>query len=224
MSPRSEPGTAGVRFREATDDMLPSRRRFLKTSALMGASFLVWGCGSSPDPQLDASIPDGAPPDGTPPVDPNAPLPEGMLAPEQTGMLTAVELASLWQIFEHIGKRWNSGSFCTIDSESKLAEILSLKTLQSPSYLAEYQLAHELLTGLTQQHGPEQALDQMFEFPVDAPTTTVAGHVRMYTLSELIRLQVTQGGFRVLGYLNYPGFEGGPMDDPDNLPYRIMEA
>lgn len=202
---------------------LPSRRWFLKTGAVAGAGLLAWGCGSSGGPAADAGLPDAAAPDGPPVVDPGADVGEAMLSPEEIGTLTGVEVAALWTLFEQIGRRWQNGSYCLIDSQEALAEILALKTQQVPSYYAEYRLASEVLNGIAQQQGADQFLEAVLGFPTDAPAT-VGGHVRTYTLSEFLRLQVTQGGFRVLGYLNYPGFEGGTMEDPKNPPYHTLEG
>ncbi|WP_257456113.1 hypothetical protein [Archangium lipolyticum] len=183
---------------------LLSRRRLLVLGSAAGTGLLLWGCKDDPKPA---------------PFDPNAAVPEGLLDPENTGTLSAVEAASLWTVFSAIGTRWKNGGFCTIDQEG-LREILDLKTTQTPSYFSEYQLIHRAYEQLSQQYGPERALDELFAIPADAPETTVAGHIRKYTLAELINLQVSHGSFRQMGYLNYPGFMGGTYNDPSHLPYR----
>jgi hypothetical protein len=225
MSARVERGDAAARAAASPAGVvsLPSRRWFLKTGAVAGAGLLAWGCSSPAGSAVDAGLPDGAEPDGPPVVDPGADVGEAMLSPEERGTLTAVEVAALWTLFEQIGRRWQNGSYCLIDSQEALAEILALKTQTVPSYYAEYRLASQVLSGIAQQQGADQMLEAVLGFPVDAPAT-VGGHVRMYTLSEFLRLQVTQGGFLVLGYRNYPGFEGGTMEDRKNLPYRTWEG
>jgi hypothetical protein len=225
MSARVERGSAAVRVAASPAGLvwLPSRRWFLKTGAITGAGVLALGCGSPGQPAADAGLPDAAEPDGPPVVDPGDDVGEPMLSPEETGTLAEVEVAALWALFEQIGQRWQNGSHCLIDRQEALAEILALKTQQVPSYYAEYRLATEVLNAIAQQQGADQVLEAVLAFPTDAPAT-VGGHVRTYTLSEFLRLQVTQGGFRVLDYRNYPGFEGGTMEDPKNLPYRPWEG
>jgi hypothetical protein len=225
MSTRVERGSATGRVAASPAGLvsLPSRRWFLKTGAIAGAGVLAWGCGSSGSPAADAGLPDAAGPDGQPVVDPGEDVGEAMLSPDQTGTLTEAEVAVLWALFEQIGQRWQNGSYCLIDSQEALAEILALKTEEVPSYYAEYRLASQVLNGVAQQEGADQTLEAVLGFPTDKPSTA-GGHVRTYTLTEFLRLQVTQGGFRVLGYLNYPGFEGGTMEDPKNLPYRALEG
>lgn len=206
-----------------------SRRQLLEAGALVGVGLLTWGCGDnyspgSPDGGGSPDDSDAQPPDNLLPVDPSATVAEGLLAPEDSGTLDAAALASLWQLFAEIGRRWESGAMSTITSEAALGDILALKTMETPSYYTEYRLAHGVLVHLTGEYGADQALDMMFAFPADAAADTVAGHIRTYTLAELLRLQVAYGGFRRFGFTNYPGFAGGPLDTPDALPYQTWEG
>jgi hypothetical protein len=186
------------------DKELLSRRQILALGTAASAGLLLWSCRG--DLRRE-------------PFKPEAALPEGLLEPTKTGTLSAAEAATMWTVFSYIGTRWKNGALCTID-EQELRYILLLKTEQTPSYYSEYQLAHRSYHQLSQQYGPERALQELFALPADAPAGTVAGHIRKYTLAELIKLQVSHGAFRQLGYLNYPGFPGGTYDDPSHLPYR----
>jgi hypothetical protein len=225
MTARVERGSGAARAATGPAGLvlLPSRRWFLKAGAVAGAGLFACGGNSPAGSIVDGGLLDAGEPDGSPVVDPGADVGEAMLSPEDTGVLTGMEVAALWSLFEQIGRRWQNGSYCLVDSQEALAEILALKTQQVPSYYAEYRLASQVLNGIAQQQGADQTLEAVLGFPTDAPAT-VGGHVRTYTLTEFLRLQVKQGGFLVLGYRNYPGFEGGTMEDPKNLPYRTGEG
>ena len=147
------------------------------------------------------------------------PLPEEMLKPEETGTLKAAETETMWRLFADIGRRWKNGQLCLLTREG-FADILDLKTQLVPSYLEEYRLTTRVLADLERESGPASAMDMLFAIPANAPATTIAGHIRRYTISELLRVQVSHGAFRSFGYVNYPGFAGGGYADPDHLPYR----
>jgi hypothetical protein len=138
--------------------------------------------------------------------------------PQLTGSLRSDEVRDLWKIFEHIGTTWDNEDLTTIDSRQDLERILDLKTEIVPSYLTEYREAVRIFRNLRAQFGEQEALRRiLFEEP-DA-------RLRQYVVVEFLRLQVAAGGFlRFGGYRNYPGFPGGPFNDPSHLPYRPISG
>ncbi len=183
------------------------RRRLVVLGVLGGAALTSFG-----PPGAHADEPPATP-------SPSEPLPPTLLFPERTGRLPDARQAVLAAIFADIGRRWRNAAYNPIDRQRFLS-IAALKSAQTPSYLSEYLLATQTYLDWSAQHGPARAMDMLFAIPADASLTTVAGHVRTFTLSELLQLQVSQGAFRWLGYVNYPGFAGGRYNDPSRLPYR----
>lgn len=137
----------------------------------------------------------------------------GMRQPTVVGTLTDVESSEMWRLFSYIGDAWQNGAYCRIDSASMLRPVLNAKTRATPSYLTEYRIAIDVLRELRRRYGDQEALRRFF---FDQPDLCV----KQYTVAELLNLQVSQGGFRRFGYVNYAGFMGGPFDNPAHLPYR----
>lgn len=133
--------------------------------------------------------------------------------PERTGLLSEPEAAAMWSMFAFIGREWDTARFCRITSPTGLRPVLDAKTTIAPSYLTEYRRAAAALGALVRQYGPEAGMRRFFFSNPDACTGQMV-------VSELVMLQVAQGGFRRFGYVNYAGFMGGPYDDPLRLPYR----
>ncbi len=138
--------------------------------------------------------------------------------PELTGLLRFDEVRDLWKIFELIGSTWDNRKLTTIESRQELKRILDLKTGSAPSYLTEYREGVRIFRSLRQQFGQPEALRRiLFEEP-DA-------RLRQYVVVEFLKLQVASGGFlRFGGYRNYPGYPGGPFNDPSRLPYRPISG
>lgn len=134
--------------------------------------------------------------------------------PGLTGALRPDEVRDLWTIFAYIGSTWDNAEHAGLDSRRELAEVLDLKTGAPPSYLTEYREGVRIFRRLRAEVGEDEALRRIF-FETPDP------HLRQFVVLELLRLQVASGGFaRFGGYRNYPGFRGGPFDDPSDPPYR----
>jgi hypothetical protein len=143
--------------------------------------------------------------------------------PELTGELPLSGIDRLWRIFEHIGGHWSNAADVAMDRQ-RFARILALKVSEFPSYLTEYSDASDLFSRLEAQLGDSaQALRVLFTPPSstapDFPSTPL-GHAQTYVVTEFINLQIANGGFRHFGYVNYPGWIGGPLADVAELPYR----
>ncbi|HEV8579123.1 MAG TPA: hypothetical protein VGX68_08570 [Thermoanaerobaculia bacterium] len=178
----------------------PTRRGFLKLAATLGLTLWVTPAGAA---RLVFAGQDEI---------------TGPRNPELTGLLLPEEVRDLWRIFEFIGSTWDNGKLTTIASRQDLKKILDLKTGAVPSYLTEYREAVRIFHSLRAQFGDKEALRRiLFEEP-DA-------RLRQFVVVEFLRLQVASGGFlRFGGYKNYPGYPGGPFDDPSNLPYRPIST
>lgn len=172
-----------------------TRRGFLKLAATLGLSLWVSPAGTARLAFAQEEI-------------------TGPRNPGLTGALRADEVRDLWSLFAFIGTTWDNGTLSVIDSRQDLEQVLDLKTGVAPSYLTEYREAIRILRNLRSLHGEREALRRvLFETP-DA-------RLRQFVVLEFLRLQVATGGFaRFGGYRNYPGFRGGPFDDPSDPPYR----
>lgn len=204
--------TRSSRHRQETPERSPGRRRFIQIGLLTGTAIAGWGL-------RDARASEAPPSPSPSPATPVEPLPPTILEPQRTGTLAPERADLLFAIFADIGRRWDNAAFNRVD-RNEFLRVTALKTRRAPAYLTEYELATQLLTDWTARYGRARALDILFAIPADAALTTVQGHVRTFTLSELLRLQVSQGTFRKLGYVNFPGFAGGRYNNPARLPYR----
>ena len=135
--------------------------------------------------------------------------------PQTTGVLTPSDKDGMWQIFNHIGKLWQSSRYCML-TRTDFDVILDLKTSRPPSYLTAYRGALTRLRSLSGNFGAEKALNKLFSGGEDES-------LRRHVLAELIELQLANGGFRVFGYENYRGFMGGSFSDKEKPPYRLRK-
>ena len=138
-----------------------------------------------------------------------------MYDPETTGLLRDEQKDALWSVFDHIGERWRNAAFNEV-ARTEFDHILDLKTSRTPSYLAEYVSAVNLLGASAAWMGNAgSAVGALFDdVGVDGSPQR---HAHTYIVSEFIRLQVAFGGFRKWGYVNYPGYAGGSFRNP----YRV---
>ncbi len=138
-----------------------------------------------------------------------------MYNPRTTGLLRDEQKDALWSIFDHIGVRWQNAAFNAV-TRTEFDRILDLKTTQTPSYLAEYVSAVNLLGTLASRTGDiGSAVEELFEGA--GSDGLLQQHAHTYVVSEFIMLQVACGGFRKWGYVNYPGYAGGGFGHP----YRV---
>ena len=138
-----------------------------------------------------------------------------MYDPETTGLLRDAQKDALWSVFDHIGERWRNAAFNEV-ARTEFDRILDLKTSRTPSYLAEYVSAVNLLDASAAWMGDAgSAAGELFEdVGVDGSPQR---HAHTYVVSEFIMLQIAFGGFRKWGYVNYPGYAGGSFRNP----YRV---
>ncbi|MBF0623908.1 MAG: hypothetical protein HQL82_03775 [Magnetococcales bacterium] len=139
--------------------------------------------------------------------------------PRLTGTLNSVEKKLMWTLFGYIGTRWKNGTGVAM-GESQFNGMLDMKTTEYPSYLTEYRNALSWLSILTKELGnAEAALKYMFDnAQAQKPLT------RQFVLDEMVSMQVASGGFRVAGYMNFPGFMGGPFNNQTKIPYRVWKG
>ena len=139
--------------------------------------------------------------------------------PNETGSLPSDVAANLWPIMQYVGTNWNISSSSTLTQED-FADFLALKTTQTPSYLTAYTQANQLFLGLITSLGSQAAALAYLYTPAPANPPPNWDVARSWVVQEFINLYVSQGAFRAYGWKLYPGFAGGPFDDPANLPYR----
>jgi hypothetical protein len=134
------------------------------------------------------------------------------LLPGDLQQLTAREMDALWRLFQAIGRTWRCSHFDSVNIHSGFVELIHAKTTVAPSYTGEYSNAVSCLGELVEMYGEEEAHRKLLlESGVDskAPPVTRLAHTKVYVVDELIRMQVSQEGFKSWQGHNYKGFVGG---------------
>jgi hypothetical protein len=139
--------------------------------------------------------------------------------PGETGTLDTGSVATLFQIFSFVGTNWNIAGQSSVNLAQFTNGFINLKTNQTPSYLTAYRNALEFYATLVNSLGTEVALQYLYSSAPPQPPP-VWYLTRAWTIQEFIKYYVSQGAFRTYGWMLYPGFGGGPFDNPNALPYR----
>ena len=142
------------------------------------------------------------------------PLPD----PELTGSLSANEIDTLYSIAIYAGTKWQLTGQSAFD-KAEFEGFLCYKSQQTPSYFTAYKDTLALYQTLVAEIGAEAALDYLY---TPNPSTPPADWdvTRYWAIRQFLILFVTSGNFRSYGWVNFPGWMGGPYSDPSNLPYR----
>jgi hypothetical protein len=157
--------------------------------------------------------------------------------------LAESDVEKLWQIFVQIGEHWKDVYNESKNLKSAWLEMIKVKTLQQPSYSAEYNNAVIVIEELIALYGEKDAYQKLFfdyKIPQSQPEndsekpqpilTTLLAHTKYYVVDEFIRMQVLSGGFKHFGGqsntsgelikvkgLNYKGFVKGSRYRNENL-------
>ncbi|GAA3533677.1 hypothetical protein [Zobellella aerophila] len=131
---------------------------------------------------------------------------------------------AMFELFRQIGIFWRNLD----DAEayrSRLYAFMQNRINLRPIYHQYYQLARQTLDQLIAEQGQEQAYRLLF---TDAqanqpPAETPLAVTRQKVSNEFVTFQLAQGGFRVFGADNYPGFIGGANIPGQPAPYRTAE-
>jgi hypothetical protein len=124
------------------------------------------------------------------------------LEPCEPGRLAEAEKDAMWRLAGALSEHWRLGSL----TRAELDEVLDLKTLQPPSYLAEYRGALARLG----EPSIEAVLGVLTSPRREGERFTGEAHVQSHVIEELVRLLLSRGGFQQFGLANHPGFFGGP--------------
>ena len=141
----------------------------------------------------------------------NAP---GLPQPEVVGTLSATSKDILWRVFKQIGVIWKNSDEVRL-WRMEFDIIIDLKTGSAPSYLTAYNAFARYLGDQIRVHGRDKAMNRLF--------FEEAGKEHAHLVAELIELQLVYGGFRMFGWKNYKGYQGGPFSNPEYTPYRVAE-
>lgn len=136
--------------------------------------------------------------------------------------LAAAEIERLWRLFHAIGEYWQNTSNDSVGQRSSWTEFITLRAMQKPSYVAEYENALRVMEELEAEFG-ENAFQMMFQHKLgdkEDPRTRM-DHLKRFVVNEFIQMQIVAGGFRGFGSdtegknreklrpLNYNGFVRG---------------
>jgi len=147
---------------------------------------------------------------GTPP-----PLP----SPNVTGTLSAVNIQTLHTIAMYPAKKWQVTGHNAFDL-NEFTFFANVKTQKEPSYFTAYNQTISLYNTLVQKLGSADAAMNFLYTPDPATPPQYWDVARNWAIQEYLILFVTSGNFRSFGWANYPGWMGGPYNDPSHLPYR----
>lgn len=139
--------------------------------------------------------------------------------PQLTGQLAQDVLDDLGQMLSYVATNWQISPSL---APGNFLAMIGMKTGQTPSYLTVYGMASTLFRQLTARLGSaEDALAFLYASEPDNPPEGW-DVVKAWVMNEFTTLCVSQGGFTAYGWKLYPGFQGGPFDNPGDLPYRAL--
>ncbi len=132
---------------------------------------------------------------------------------------------AMWQIFVHIGKFWNNMA----DSEpvkSQLYNFMLNRIKLRPIYQEYYISAQRIMAQLIADMGEDAAYELLFtdQEATKSPPETPLALVRQTVSNEFIACQLSVGGFKVWGAINYCGYIGGANLPGQPAPYRTFEG
>lgn len=110
--------------------------------------------------------------------------------------------------------------------QDMLLDTLNLKTIKTPSYLAEYQSAARLIRDVQNRFDSEQETFLYLMFTrrnEKEKLKTRLGRAQNFVFDELVRHIVSNGGFRRFGLVNYSGYANLPFTDPDSYRRRAYD-
>lgn len=161
-------------------------------------------------------------------------LEPGDILPAVGRPLRSDELESLWQIFNAINQKWclfcddggGASEHALYRARSSWREFVRLRAnpehpWQGVSYIAEYENAINVVTGL-KQADPEGAFELLFAVgtsKAEAPPTGTdisadsLRHVKHFVVDEFMSVMVVAGGFKPFGGRNYNGYMAGSRFD-----------
>lgn len=131
--------------------------------------------------------------------------------------------ASMWTLFRHIGKYWQNMDDPS-PYRSQLYSFMLNRINLRPIYRDYYLLAATVTRQLIEQYGEDQAYVYLFT-DVDAakaPPETPLALTRQKVANEFMALQLSLGGFKAFGAVNYCGYIGGANIPGQPAPYRTF--
>lgn len=131
--------------------------------------------------------------------------------------------ASMWTLFRHIGKHWQNMDDPS-PYRSQLYSFMLNRINLRPIYRDYYLLAATVTRQLVEQYGEDQAYVFLFTDAdaAKAPPETPLALTRQKVANEFMALQLSLGGFKAFGAVNYCGYIGGANIPGQPAPYRTF--
>lgn len=131
--------------------------------------------------------------------------------------------ASMWTLFGHIGKYWQNMDDPS-PYRSQLYSFMLNRINLRPIYRDYYLLAATVTRQLVEQYGEDQAYVFLFTDAdaAKAPPETSLALTRQKVANEFMALQLSLGGFKAFGAVNYCGYIGGANIPGQPAPYRTF--
>ena len=143
-----------------------------------------------------------------------APLPQ-----DETGVIDA----TLWSLWEAIGKYWQLGD----DPEqyrSRLRTFMDNRVSINPLYQGYFDVARAVISALIDAHGSSKAFEVLFQMKTGSgvPQSPLEATKR-FVIDEFIAMRLAFGGFRSFGATNSCGYFGGANIADEPVPYRTLK-
>ncbi len=139
--------------------------------------------------------------------------------PDQTGTLAANDIQTLYAVASFGVTKWTLDAAYNKFDYGEFENFVGLKTGQTPSYFTAYNQVLTLYNVLVGQMGQEAALNYLYTPSPSVPPENWEV-VRYWGIQEFLNLMIVSGNFMSYGWKNFPGWMGGPYNNPNNLPYR----
>ena len=128
---------------------------------------------------------------------------------------------AMWELYVEIGKFWKNVK----DPEPmrpSLKVFIENRIELFPWYQLEYENAAAVIALLKREKGKRKAYKFLFTDPQAnmTPPLTPLQRARQFVSNEFVALQLSLGGFKVWGAVNFPSYFGGPNIPGQHPPYR----
>ncbi|MGE7960068.1 hypothetical protein ACQKQA_26555 [Pseudomonas sp. NPDC089530] len=132
--------------------------------------------------------------------------------------------SAMWELFVHIGKYWKNMEDPS-PFRSQLYSFMLNRIKLRPLYSEYYSSAMKVMSSLIEELGEDEAYAFLFTDPDAAkvPPETAIALTRQAVANEFMALQLSLGGFKAFGALNYCGYIGGANIPGQPAPYRTFE-
>jgi len=129
---------------------------------------------------------------------------------------------AMWQIFVAIGRFWGNMAD-PAPHRIQLYNFMINRIKLYPIYRAYYATAKLVMEELTGKYGADEGYRRLFtdnQADIENPPQSALALTRQMVSNQFVALQLSLGGFKAYGALNYCGYPCGPYIPGVPAPYR----